>query len=182
MCEPALIILNHNPTILSIGYRCRMVLNLCTKLYIKTQNLRVIVLRAIIPARGYPSVLRLRIVYHTPTILSRGNFHCRNMTNRLQAKTSKFELFRPKLNKTNKEGDCSYKITKNKDITNGTAGQALIKAAGSVYDVSVDGNARVLVKNPKYEKQHPCQPLASKIIYHIRPILSRENSRCSCPS
>ena len=33
-------------------------------------------------------------------------------------------------------GDCFYDITKIKDITNGTAGQAFIKAAGSVYDVS----------------------------------------------
>ena len=35
-------------------------------------------------------------------------------------------------------GNCFYDITKIKDITNGTAGQALIKAAGSVYDVSKD--------------------------------------------
>ena len=33
-------------------------------------------------------------------------------------------------------GDCFYDITKIKDITNGTAGQALIKTAGSVYNVS----------------------------------------------
>ena len=34
-------------------------------------------------------------------------------------------------------GDCFYDITKIRDITNGTAGQALIKAAGSVYDTSI---------------------------------------------
>lgn len=33
-------------------------------------------------------------------------------------------------------GDCFYDITKIKDITDGTAGQALIKAAGSVSDIS----------------------------------------------
>lgn len=33
-------------------------------------------------------------------------------------------------------GDCFYDITKIKDITDGSAGQAFIKAAGSVYDVS----------------------------------------------
>ena len=33
-------------------------------------------------------------------------------------------------------GDCFYDVTKIKDITDGTAGQALIQAAGSVYDVS----------------------------------------------
>ena len=33
-------------------------------------------------------------------------------------------------------GDCFYDVTKIKDITNGTAGQTLIKAAGSVSDTS----------------------------------------------
>ena len=33
-------------------------------------------------------------------------------------------------------GDCFYDITKIKDITDSAAGQALIKAAGSVYDIS----------------------------------------------
>lgn len=33
-------------------------------------------------------------------------------------------------------GDCFYDITKIEDITNGSAGQALIKAAGSVGDAS----------------------------------------------
>ena len=32
-------------------------------------------------------------------------------------------------------GDCFYDITKIEDITNGTAGQAIITAAGSVYDI-----------------------------------------------
>ena len=35
-------------------------------------------------------------------------------------------------------GDCFYDITKIEDITNGTAGQTLIKAAGSVYDSSIN--------------------------------------------
>lgn len=35
-------------------------------------------------------------------------------------------------------GDCFYDITKIRDITHGTAGQALIKAAGSVYNTSTN--------------------------------------------
>ncbi len=36
------------------------------------------------------------------------------------------------------KGDCFYDITKIEDITDGAAGQALIKAAGSVYESSTD--------------------------------------------
>ena len=50
-------------------------------------------------------------------------------------------------------GDCFYDITKIRDITNGTAGQALLKAAGSVYDVFTDSISQKSEKvNSNYEK------------------------------
>ena len=64
-------------------------------------------------------------------------------------------------------GDCFYDITKIKDITDGTAGQALIKAAGSVSDISnnsITNSAEKVNSETKFSYKAPADSAVYKRI------------------